>query len=298
MYAISLGIIASFFFALTFILNRSMALEGGSWLWSSSLRFWFMAPLLLLLVGLRGSLGQSLRHLRHHALAYLFWSTLGFGLFYAPLTFAAAYAPGWLVAGSWQITIIAGSLLMPWIARHPVPWRGLRWSALILSGIALMLWQQARVLSVNQMLTGFLPVLLAAFMYPLGNRKMLALCGDEVDTLQRVLNMTLASLPFWLFIALGGLITSGAPSKEQMGQAFLVALFSGVIATVLFFAATRRVRDNPQQLAAVEATQSGELLFTLAGEILLLNSVLPSSLAVAGIVLVMLGMCAHSVRAR
>ncbi|HLS59711.1 MAG TPA: multidrug resistance efflux transporter family protein, partial [Virgibacillus sp.] len=39
MRAILIGIIAALFFSVTFILNRSMELAGGSWAWSASLRF-------------------------------------------------------------------------------------------------------------------------------------------------------------------------------------------------------------------------------------------------------------------
>ena len=35
---LGLGILSSFFFAFTFILNRSMNLSGGYWIWSASLR--------------------------------------------------------------------------------------------------------------------------------------------------------------------------------------------------------------------------------------------------------------------
>ena len=48
-----------------------------------------------------------------------------------------------------------------------------------------------------------------------------------------------------------------------------VALFSGVIATILFFKATDLVKENLRQLAVIEATQSGEVLFTLLGGILI-----------------------------
>ena len=46
-------------------------------------------------------------------------------------------------------------------------------------------------------------------------------------------------------------------------QTFIVALFAGVIATVLFFWATDLVRSQPENLAAVEATQSGAVFFAL-----------------------------------
>ena len=46
MQAIVIGIAASLFFASTFVLNRSMDLAGGSWLWSASLRYLFTVPCL------------------------------------------------------------------------------------------------------------------------------------------------------------------------------------------------------------------------------------------------------------
>jgi hypothetical protein len=71
-------------------------------------------------------------------------------------------------------------------------------------------------------------------------------------------------------IALFGWADHGLPSSSQLSYSFLVALFSGVIATLLFFSATNLVHTNPSQLAMVEATQAGELLFTLIGEMIFL----------------------------
>lgn len=113
MKAILVGILASLFFAVTFVLNRAMELSGGSWYWSASLRFIFMVPFLLFIVMMRGKLTPLLKEMRKHPLFWLKWSFVGFVLFYAPITFAAAFGPGWLVAGTWQITIVAGVLLSP-----------------------------------------------------------------------------------------------------------------------------------------------------------------------------------------
>ncbi|RPK17520.1 hypothetical protein EH2_02830 [Bacillus subtilis] len=44
-----------------------------------------------------------------------------------------------------------------------------------------------------------LPVVIAAFAYPLGNRRMLEEYGGRLDTFQRVLGMTLASLHSGLY---------------------------------------------------------------------------------------------------
>lgn len=73
-------------------------------------------------------------------------------------------------------------------------------------------------------------------------------------------------------------------------QSVSVALFSGVVATLLFFEATNLVKDNPKQLAVVEATQAGEVLFTLLGGILFLRDALPEPVGFLGVGIVVLGM--------
>lgn len=305
--AIALGILASFFFAATFVLNRAMDLSGGSWIWSAVLRFIFMVPLLLIVVLIRGNLKPLLWDMRKRPLLWIGWSTVGFGLFYAPLCFAAAYGPAWLVASMWQTTIVAGSLLAPFFyisiqtetgirkVRSPIPMKGLAISIIILVGIALIQSQQAQALTIKEILLGILPVVLAAFAYPLGNRKMMAACGEQFDTYQRVLGMTIASLPFWLILALLGMVTVGVPSASQTYQTLIVALSSGVIATVLFFSATDRTQGNVHKLAAVEATQSGEVVFSLLGELVILHGNYPTPLAFVGIFLVVIGMTIHSI---
>jgi hypothetical protein len=50
--------------------------------------------------------------------------------------------------------------------------------------------------------------------------------------------MTVASLPLWFLLAIYGWITDGPPSMGQSVQSGLVAITSGVIATILFFQAT------------------------------------------------------------
>ncbi|WP_042355463.1 DMT family transporter [Bacillus rubiinfantis] len=306
MRPIIIGIFAAFFFAFTFVLNRAMDLAGGSWIWSASLRYFFMIPFLFLIVMARKNLKELWLEMKQQPYKWFVWSSIGFGLFYAPLCFSAAFAPGWLIAATWQITIISGSLLAPLfyeivmtskgpaLRKGKIPFRGMAMSMIILLGIILMQLQQASRLSLLEISLGIVPVIVASFAYPLGNRKMMDVCGGRLDVFQRVLGMTLASMPFWIVLSLYGFFTVGLPSIDQTVQSSLVAVSSGVIATVLFFQATDLVRGNMQKLAAVEATQSLEVLFALLGEIVLLNSVFPSSLSWAGMVLVMAGMILHS----
>ncbi|GHI00949.1 DMT family transporter [Neobacillus kokaensis] len=306
MKPIIIGIFASFFFAFTFILNRSMDLNGGSWIWSASLRYFFMVPFLFIIVIARKNLKPLFSEMKKKPGTWLLWSFVGFGLFYAPLCFSAAYAPGWLIAATWQITIISGSLLAPLfyetvLTEHgpkhikgKIPLKGLAMSLIILLGIILMQLQQASELTVIAVTLGILPVVAASFAYPLGNRKMMDVCGGRLDVFQRVLGMTIASLPFWIILSIYGYFTVGLPSMGQTIQSSLVAISSGVIATILFFQATDLVRGNMQKLAVVEATQSMEVLFALLGEVWLLNSAFPTPLSWMGVVLVMAGMVLHS----
>ncbi|MEH6994558.1 multidrug resistance efflux transporter family protein [Neobacillus drentensis] len=306
MRPILLGILAAFFFAFTFIINRSMELDGGSWIWSASLRYFFMIPPLLLLVYGRRNVKPLLVEMKNNPRSWLLWSFVGFGLFYGPICFSAAYAPGWLIASTWQITIISGSLLAPLFfetimtkkgpiqVKGRIPFKGMAMSLIILLGIILMQFEQASSLTPIEVLLGVVPVIIASFAYPLGNRKMMDVCGGRLDVFQRVLGMTLASMPLWIILAIYGLFTVGPPSMGQSIQSGLVAITSGVIATILFFQATDLVRGNMQKLGNVEATQSMEVLFALIGELILLKAAFPSMISWTGMILVMAGMMLHS----
>ncbi|MFC7686132.1 multidrug resistance efflux transporter family protein [Ureibacillus sp. GCM10028918] len=302
MKEIAIGIIASLFFAVTFILNHSMELEGGSWLWSSSLRFFFMLPFLLIIVLSRKGWKPLTNEMKSQPSKWLLWSFVGFVLFYGPLTYAASFGPGWIVSGTWQFTIVAGVLLAPLFLtvvgdksiRQRIPVISLLISTVILIGILLIQVPQAQSVSFETLMLGILPVIVAAFAYPLGNRKMMEVCGGRLDTYQRVLGMTIASLPAWLILAVYALFTVGLPSSTQVFQSLIVAVSSGVIATVLFFIATDRVRENQGKLAAVEATQSTEVLFVIIGEMILISVPLPEPVALIGIGVIVIGMLLHS----
>ena len=298
--ALGLGLVAALFFASTFVLNRAMELGGGSWLWSASLRYLCMVAPLLGIVALRGNLRGLYAAMRRHPGRWLGWSTVGFGLFYAPLCWAATRSPAWVVASTWQITIVAGSLLVPFVAagRARIPRRSVAVAVVILVGVVLVQLQAAAQLAVSSIVLGSLPVVVAAFAYPLGNRMLMRWYGDTLDTFQRVLGMTLASLPFWFVVAGAAWFTTGLPSASQVEQSLLVALLAGVVATVLFFRATDLSRGNVRQLAAVEATQAGEVVFALAGEILWLQGAWPTPLAWLGLVIIVAGMLLQSWLAR
>lgn len=293
MKAIATGVIAALFFASTFVLNQTMAIHGGSWLWSSSLRYFFTVPILLAWVVWQGQFRKLWHLLRQSPGPWLLWGTVGFGLFYAPLTFAAAYGPSWAVASTFQLTIIIGSLLVPFTTHHKIPWRHLWPSVPIIAGVGLVQWRNH--VDLNQtLLISIFAVIISATAYPLGNRKMMALTGGEISAPARILGMTLGSLPFWAVLAVIGQHTAGMPPLWQWRETFLVALSSGVIATALFFKATDQAHGRPAMLAKVEATQSMEIVFTLVLALLFRLPGRVSWASEAGMGLVMAGMVWHA----
>lgn len=294
--AILLGVLSAFFFAATFVLNRSMSEAGSSWIWSASFRYYWMAILLFPLVWARGELTGLWKVMKNDPWSWILWSTIGFGLFYGGITYAASFAPAWLVAGTWQLTLIAGMAIAPLLTKNasPIPKKAWLFSSIILLGIILLQIPEAKALSIPVLLSATLPLLIAAFAYPLGNRKMMLLTNGKLSTLQRLFGMTLASLPFWIIWSLYGLVTQPAPQSTVLLQTFIVALFSGVIATWLFFKATELVRQDQKGLAAVEATQSTEVIFALGAEVLILQAAIPSNLSLIGIAVVIVGMVLHS----
>lgn len=307
MKAVLIGVAAAFFFAFTFVLNRSIEVGGGSWLWSASLRYFFMIPLLAILVILRRNLTGLWVEMKKSPVQWLIWSTIGFGLFYAPMCAAAIYSPGWLTAAAFEMTIVAGMIMSPLFffvrytpqgpiqERGKIPRAGMLAALIILTGIGLMQWEQVRQHTEGASWQGIVLIAIAAFAYPLGNRKMMEVCDGRLDAFQRTLGMSIASLPVWIILACIGAIQSGLPSGAQTGQTFLVALFSGVVATVLFFGATDQVRHHPARLATVEATQALEVVFTLLGEWLLLGVMLSSVGMWVGLVLVIGGMAVNAI---
>lgn len=293
--ALVYGILASLFFAFTFLLNRSMNLSGGYWMWSACLRYIFMLPMLALLLLFRREnlFAPVFADIKRQPAAWFLWSTVGFGLFYLPLTLASVFGESWLVAASWQITIVAGVLLTPVFGKR-IPVKNLAMALVILAGIFLLQVPNMRGQDIRSNLAAFVPILIAAFSYPLGNRKMMQHCPAGLDTVQRVFGMTLCSMPFWLVTACAAWYKSGWPGPGQAIQSVGVALFSGVIATILFFHATDLVKENQKQLAVIEATQCGEVIFTLLGGILLLGDAMPDMAGTAGLALIIVGMILNS----
>jgi len=297
---IAIGLFSGLFFSTTFILNRLMSLEGGHWVWSASLRYAYM--ILFLLAGItvfqgRSTIRNVLSLFRRYWLFWIISGSIGFGGFYSLLCFSADHAPGWIVATTWQLTIIASLVVLIAFGRS-FPKKIWLFSLIVFSGVLLVNLSQFDTGQEQDLLMGALAVLLAAFCYPTGNqlvweaqngnRFLPRIQSSYLDNpFNKVFLLSLGSLPFWCLLA--GLVAPALPSRGQLANTALVAFFSGICATSLFLYARSRSR-RASELAAVDATQSSEVVFALIGEMLLLNAPMPTAMAVAGVVLVFAGL--------
>lgn len=302
--AVGVALLSALFFTSTYVLNRASAGEGGHWAWMAALRYLITLPLMLPLMlpraGAQGGIGPVLRAIAAHPWPWLRCSTIGFVLFYCLLSHAAASGPSWLVAGTFQFTVIAGMLCAPLLyrdARRHVPPAGLAVAAIILAGVLLMQFGHASGALDRAAWIALACVLASAVAYPLGNRLLLLhleRTGEPLDATQRVFGMTLASQPMWLLVALYAGVSHGAPALAHVWLAAGVALFAGVIATVLFFQATGMVRDQPLALGAAEAMQGAEVVFAVLLGVLLLGEAWPSGTALVGAAVVVAGIAAFA----
>jgi len=294
------GLLSGLFFSTTFILNRMMSVGGGNWLWSASLRYVFMILILTGLIFLFKGFDTIKGLVRLFLKNWKFWTlagTIGFGGFYSLICFSADHSPGWVIAATWQLTIIATLVVLVGFGRS-FPKKVWFFSIIIFTGVLMINLSHVKVSSLKELFLGGLPVLIAAFCYPIGNQlvweanngnpSLPKICDPLVaNPFHKVLLLSWGSVPFWLILV--AIIRPQLPSAGQVFNTALVAVFSGVIATSLFLMARNR-SSTPSELAAVDATQASEVIFALGGEILILNASLPNSLAIAGMCLVFLGL--------
>ncbi len=300
----TIGLIAGGFFSATFVLNRVMSLGGGHWFWSAALRYGYM--LVFLGFGIAVTRGFSFLKLLVKELFFngLFWiisGSIGFGGFYALICFSADYSPGWVVATTWQLTIIASLFVLQGFGRR-FPKKIWAWALVVFGGVCLVNLGHFEISNFKPLLVGALPVLLAAFCYPLGNQLVWeAKTGrrgvPKIDkpiidnAFAKVFLLSAGTIPFWG--ALYFFVDPGPPFPGQWVNAALVALLSGVVATSLFLYA-RGKADTPAKLAAVDATQCSEVVFALAGEVLFLGATLPNFLGATGILITIMGLVAFA----
>ena len=321
------GLIASAFFSTSFVLYQLMSVQGGHWFWSASFRCFFMWLLLSVFILLQNKLNPSklLALGKLFVSHWQFWCvTGGIGLgTYGLLAFAADYAEGWVIAATYLFTVVASLVVLSFFGQS-FQKKVIVYSVIVFIGVVLANVGEGLRHSTSQgtdwhalLLFGALPAFIASFCFPLGNQLIWQAAQPKRDSthhtheisklatskllqkvpqvtspllsnpLHKVWLMSLGSLPMWL--VLGVIVQPPAPSVSQITISFLVALMAGVLGTTTFLHA-RSLAKQPQQLAAVDATQGSEIIFALLGGMLLLHTPMPSGLSFVGIALVIIGL--------
>ena len=298
-FLLIIGLLSALFFSATFLINRAISLEGGHWYWSGTLRFFY--TLLFLVIGFisfkgfayfKAVIAEYTQNLRFWTLS----GTIGFGIFYSLICYAANFSPGWVVATTWQLTILASLFVLSFFGQK-LSKRIWFFTIVIFIGISLVNMSHFDFDNLEALLLGFLPVLIAAFAYPIGNqlvwqeKKRRKEANENMEVINnafvKVFLLSLGSLPLW--IVLFFINDVGVPSSGQYFNVVMIAILSGVIATSLFLYA-RSKANTPSKLVAVDASQSGEVFFALLGEMIFLNAVFPNSLGIIGILTTVLGL--------
>jgi drug/metabolite transporter (DMT)-like permease len=168
---------------------------------------------------------------------------------------------------------------------------------LIFLGVMGMQYERMSHVAMDVVLLPALAVFVAACVYPLGNRKLLVHleeCGAHVSVTQRVLGMNFLSLLWYIPLGVWTWFDIAPPTPHEVLLSSGIAVCSGVIATVLFFGATEKVRRHPVGLAAVEAMQSCALLFSILVGVFIMGEAWPHGIAAVGAAAVMLGIVLFS----
>jgi len=298
-FLLFVGLLAAAFFSATFLINRAISLDGGHWYWSASLRFLF--TIIFLSVGFivfRGFnyfkmiLNEYIQNIR-------FWSisgTIGFGFFYSFLCYAADFSPAWVVATTWQMTILASLFVLAMFGKK-LSKRIWFFTFVIFLGVTLVNFSHIDTNNLEALFLGFFPVLIAAFSYPIGNQMVWEQKIKREEKKEdikifknafiKVYLLTLGSFPFWIILYF--ITDPGVPSSDQYVSVALVSLLSGVIATSLFLY-VRNHANSTSKIILVDATQAGEVFFALFGEVLFLGALLPSLTGWIGLSITLIGL--------
>jgi drug/metabolite transporter (DMT)-like permease len=303
---ILLGILSGAFFSTTFVLNELMSVQGGHWLYSATLRYFFMIMFLALVLLFQGGIKRLVDVYALFIQNYIFWiisGTIGFGFFYALICFAADFSPGWVIAASWQFTIVATLFVLLFFGKS---FSKKIWffCFLIFIGVCLVNLSHIDNFELKVLIYGGIPVLIASFCYPLGNqlvwesqngasqnkrtKKVPHIKSSLLkNSFNKVMLLCLGSIPFWIILLL--LIQPALPSSSQVLNSSFVALFSGVFATTIFLYARSKAKDT-NEIAAVDATQASEVIFAMLGSFLLFGTISLNANSIIGLILILLGL--------
>lgn len=295
------GIVAGGFFSTTFILNEVMSAHGGHWLWSASLRYFFMLLFLTIILWFQGGMKRLIDVCKLFISHYIFWivsGTIGFGFFYALICFSADYSPAWVIAATWQFTVVATLFVLMFFGKK-FPRKIWSFSLVVFVGVSLINVSQMKSFDLHALLLGAVPILIASFCYPIGNQLIWEAKNGHhrfvpqikskllSNAFNKVFLLSLGSIPLWLVLI--AIIRPVAPRQSQIINTSLVALFSGVFATSIFLY-TRNLAKNSNEIAAVDATQASEVVFSLLGGALIFGHTSLNLMSIIGLILILAGL--------
>ncbi|KAB7884649.1 multidrug resistance efflux transporter family protein [Poseidonibacter ostreae] len=285
-FLLSLGLLSALFFSATFLINKVIANEGGHWFYSGSLRYFytifFISILLILYKGLAYYKSVLLEYLQN----FRFWTiagSIGFGIFYSMICFAAEYSPAWVLVTTWQLTIFASIFVLVLFGKKLNKITILS-SILVVVGITIVNLSHFELSNIDSLLYSILPIVLAAFAFPYGNQmvweeKKKRDASVLNNSFSKVFLLTIGSSPLWLVLFL--FLEVGKPSGSQLINVAFISILSGVIATSIFLYA-RSKADSSSKIMLVDATISGEVIFTLILEVVFLNAMFPNMIGLLG----------------
>jgi len=296
------GLLAALFFSSTFIINRYIAIDGGHWFWSAALRYIYMLIILsfgFIMIKGYDYLKTLLLEFFTHFIFWMISGSVGFGIFYALICYVADSSPAWVVATTWQFTIIASLFILSFFGKKLSK---LTWTLIVimLIGIFLINFSYITIDNIKSQLFNIFLILIASFAYPIGNqlvweaqhnKNFLPNCRKDIlkNVFAKAFLLSLGSLPFLVILPL--FFKVGMPSNNQFISILYVAVFSGIMATTLFLYA-RSKANTASKLALVDATQSGEVVFTLLIEMIFLGAAMPSYIGILGVAITSMGLLA------
>ena len=300
-YLLFVGLLSSLFFTVTFLINRSISLDGGHWFFLGGLRLVY--AIIFFTVGFIIFKGFSYFKLilKEYVDNLLFWTiagSIGFGFFYSLICYSASFSPAWIVVTTWQITIVS-SLFVLTLFGKKLSKKIWFFTIFIFTGIVLVNLSHFEINNLEMIILGILPILIASFCYPFGNqmvweekrRRKLENRNLTVinNSFVKVFLLVLGSTPFWIILYF--LSDPVAPSTSQYINVAIITLVSGILATSLFLYA-RSQANSSSKLMLVDATQSSQVFFALCGEMIFLNVSFPNVLGLTGILITIVGLIA------
>jgi len=298
-FLLFLGLVSSFLFSVTFLVNRLISLDGGHWFFSGSLRVIYAIILFSLGFILFKGFSYFKLVLKEYLEHFIFWTiagTIGFGFFYSLLCFAAEFSPAWIVATTWQITIISSLFVLTFFGKK-LSKKIWLFTVLIFLGVMLVNLSHFQEDNLDSLFIGFISLLIASFCYPFGNqmvweekqkrKKHHQDVGVINNSFVKVFLLILGSVPFWIMLYF--FTDATPPNQSQYISVAIITIVSGILATSLFLY-VRSKADTSNKVMLVDSTQSSQVFFSLIAEMAFLGAAFPNAIGLIGILVTMIGL--------